>query len=158
MGRISQDNHRGNIRLSVINRIWEKGDTLELEMSMEPRFTVSHPKIYANRGNVAIERGPLVYCLEQSDHDTSVDILDVEIDTSASLEAEWHNDILGGIVAIKARGNSIDHKSWEGEIYKTLMDEQLNKRPIQLTAVPYYAWANRGKGAMRVWMPKAEFH
>ncbi len=141
---------------AVVNRKWAKGDTLEVEMPMEPRFTVSHPKVYANRGNVAIERGPLVYCLEQADHDASVNILDVEIDTSASLETEWHDDILGGVMVIKARGDSVDYGPWEDEIYRTLANGQSKRRPIHLTAVPFHAWANRGKGVMRVWISGAE--
>jgi DUF1680 family protein len=140
----------------IIDRKWEKGDTLELEMPIEPRFTVSHPRIHANRGSVAIERGPLVYCLEQIDHDSSANILDVEIDTSAPLQAEWRDDILGGVMAVKTSGSLVEYGPWGNEIYRTLSSEQLNKRPVQLTAVPYYAWANRGKGAMCVWIPKAE--
>ena len=141
---------------AVISRTWKKGDTVELDVPMTPRFTLAHPAIDSNRGKVAIERGPIVYCLEQCDHDSSLNILDVEIDTSAPLETKWRDDILGGVMTIKAQGTSVDFGPWEGELYRNLTAPvELNRQPVQLTAIPYYAWANRAKGPMRVWIPKA---
>jgi DUF1680 family protein len=100
------------------------GDVVELRLPMEVRTTTAHPRVDAVRGCVALERGPLVYAAEQADHDTPVD--DLHIDLAAPRAAEHKPELLGGVTVV------------------TVGD---------LTLVPYYAWANRGTGPMRVWLP-----
>ncbi|TQM42700.1 glycoside hydrolase family 127 protein [Pseudonocardia cypriaca] len=100
------------------------GEAVELRLPMEVRTTTAHPRVDAVRGCVALERGPLVYAVEQADHDIPVD--DLRIDPDAPRESEHRPDLLGGVTVVTA-----------GE----------------LTLVPYYAWANRGPAPMRVWIP-----
>ncbi len=116
----------------------------------------AHPWIESTRGCVAIERGPLVYCLEQPDH-PGVRLADLEIDAGAPLAAAWEADRLDGVAVVRAHGREIDTGAWQQRLYRPLGSAPpAARRPIALTAIPYYAWANREPGAMRVWIPRAE--
>jgi len=69
-----------------INRVWQPGDVVRLNLLLQPRFTEANPRVDAIRGSLAIERGPLVYCLEAADQPAGVDLLDVRIDPETSLQ------------------------------------------------------------------------
>lgn len=116
-----------------LKRTWKSQDVVELDMPMPIRRVYAHEKIEANRGKVALMRGPIVYCLEAVDHD-GVDVHKVALPGSSPLKAEHHPGLLGGVTVIEGKGLA------EG------------KPPVSLTAVPYYAWANRTQGAMTVWI------
>lgn len=142
-----------------VERAWKPGDLLVLRLSLIPRFTCPHPRIDAVRGSLAIERGPLVYCLEAIDQAEGTNLLDVWIDEHASLRQRWRPDLLGGVATVEAEGGLRDVSDWGDQLYRTLVDPALFKRdrevaPLKLTAVPYFAWANRGAGPMRVWIPR----
>jgi hypothetical protein len=107
-----------------VRRVWSAGDRVVLDLPLAPRLTAPHPRVDAVRGCLAIERGPLVYCLEEADA-PGADLADVVLDPDAPLGETERPDLLGGVVTVEA----------------------------QATAVPYFAWANRGLGAMRVWIP-----
>jgi DUF1680 family protein len=140
---------------AAIERAWQAGDVVELDMPMRPRLIEPNPRVDAIRGSLAIERGPLVYCLEGVDQDPSLNLLDVRIVPEAPLQATWREDLLGGIIAVEAGGTVADMSAWEDRLYRLAIAETLPQREIMLIAVPYYAWANRGPGAMRVWIPSA---
>jgi DUF1680 family protein len=109
------------------------------------------------RGCVTIERGPIVYCLEGCDQDPSVDVLDVEIDEAAPLQATWRDDLLGGVTVVEAAGHAVDVAPWQDRLYRPAHGQDgPSRQPVRLIAVPYYAWANRGPGAMRVWIPRSK--
>jgi uncharacterized protein len=133
----------------VVDRTWRAADRLELDLPMPPRLTRAHPRIEACTGAVAIERGPLVYCLEQRDH-PDANILDVSIDPRTPLDTTWQADLLGGVTTVTAHGAV--HPS-PVALYEPLGAPVRASRPVTLTAVPYFAWANREPGAMRVWIP-----
>jgi len=140
---------------ATIERPWQTGDTIELEFTMPPRLVEAHPRSDATRGSVAIERGPLVYCLEQCDQELSVQVMDVQIDESAPLRTAWRADLLGGVTVVETRGHAMDVSVWQDRLYRPVAGlVDLPSQPVRLTAVPYYAWANRGAGAMRVWIPR----
>jgi uncharacterized protein len=137
-----------------IERVWTAGDVVELELSMTPHLVEAHPWVEATRGCAAIERGPLVYCLEQLDQ--SAPIYDLQIDTGAPLETVWQPDLLEGVQVVKTSGYAIDRAEWEGRLYRPLQPNGSQARtPVTLTAIPHYAWANRGPNAMKVWVPRA---
>ena len=138
---------------AVIERAWQAGDVVELDMPMQPRLSEPHPRIDAIRGSLAIERGPLVYCLEEVDQEPGLNLLDVRIAPDASLQATRREDLLGGVVVVEAPGAVVDVDAWRDELYRPAPVEDLPQRQVTLTAVPYYAWANRGSGTMRVWIP-----
>jgi hypothetical protein len=139
-----------------LERAWAGGDVVELDTPIAPRLVEAHPWIESARGGVAIERGPLVYCLEQADH-PKARIADLEIDATAPLTAAWEPDRLEGVTVVGAAGWEIDRASWGDRLYRPLGSAPpASRRPVALTAIPYYAWANREPGAMRVWIPRAE--
>jgi DUF1680 family protein len=108
---------------------WRSGDEVRLDLSTPPRLTEPDPHVDAVRGCVAVERGPLVYCVEQVDQPAGLLVDDLVIAASA-LNDEWRPNLLGGVVAI-----------------------HLQTTAGAALAVPYCLWANRGPGAMRVWLP-----
>ncbi len=141
---------------AAIERAWERGDTVELDLPVSPRFVKSHPYVDDVRGCVAIERGPLVYCIEAADQDAGVNLRDISLPPDASLHAEWRGDLLGGVVTVQTTGAVSDLSNWRGRLY---LPHDLAHSPqgsITLTAIPYFAWANRRVGAMRVWIPRKD--
>ncbi|AWS43593.1 glycoside hydrolase family 127 protein [Streptosporangium sp. 'caverna'] len=119
-----------------IARRWAPGDTLTLDLELPVRLTRPDPKMDAVRGCVAIERGPIVYCVETVDQMPGLRLDDVVL-PSGNLAEAHQADLFGGVTLVTADGcrRSDDSR-------------------IRLTAVPYYAWANREVGAMRVWIPQ----
>jgi hypothetical protein len=138
-----------------LDRRWHVGDAVELDFPMQARLIEPHPAIESTRGSVAIERGPLVYCLEQADHGDAP-IAELEIDGTAALASRWEPELLEGVAVVRAAGFRVDTASWGGRLYRPLQPEAPPTRQrVELTAIPYYAWANRTAGAMRVWIPRS---
>jgi DUF1680 family protein len=127
-----------------VERAWQAGDRVTLELPLEPRLTAPHPRVDAIRGCLAIERGPLVYCVEEADAPAGAIVDDLRIDPAAELRAVPSPDLLGGIVAVEAAGA---HQP-PPEIARV-------EGAVSLRAIPYSHWGNRGEGAMRVWIPTA---
>jgi len=137
-----------------LERAWQAGDVVELDLPMAPRLVEAHPWVEATRGRVAIERGPLVYCVEEADH-PGARIADLELDAGAPLVARWDGDLLEGVTVVRAGGFLADATAWTGHLYRRFRSEgERPGRPAELIAVPYGVWANRGPGAMRVWIPR----
>ena len=136
---------RGYLR---IQRDWHASDVVELEMPMPARQMRSNPLVQANAGRTAIVRGPLVYCLESADNHESVRLLSLPHESRFS--AEVHEDLPDGVVALKTTGVTSSNKS--GGLYFA-SDTKPAARPSVITAIPYYANANRGPVEMVVWIP-----
>ena len=119
-----------------IQRTWKPGDVVELELPMPIRRVHADPRVAANVGRVALQRGPLVYCVEAVDHGGRVGHLVLPPD--APLSAEHRADLLGGVTVITGRA-------------QTRLDDGRTE-PVELTAIPYYAWNHRGAGEMAVWL------
>jgi hypothetical protein len=141
-----------------IDRAWSPGDVVELALPVNPRWIYPHPRIDAIRGTTAIARGPLVYCLEEIDQPEGTNLLDVRADTSVPPRASRRDDLLGGVVVVEARGAVADAAAWGDRLYSYGPPDgeppPTSGAALTLTAIPYYAWANRGKAAMRVWIPR----
>lgn len=125
-----------------VDRTWNDGDAIELEMQMPVRRVVAHEMVKNNAGKVAIERGPIVYCLEWPDNDVD-SLFDLSVDDDAKLTHEYRKDLLNGLVVIKGMGKYL--KKFENE-------KLTEKSEKEFAAIPYYAWAHRGKGEMIVWI------
>ena len=139
---------------AVLRREWRAGDTVVLELPMEPVIYEAHPYIDSTRSSAAIARGPLVYCIEG--HDQPAGVLDCRVDPAGAMRAEKRTDLLRGVTVIKAPGFSREGSEWEGVLYRKLASAGRRTgagKMIELVAVPYYAWANRGPSPMRVWIP-----
>ncbi len=123
---------------AVINRRWKKGDIIELTLPMPVRKVQAKHAVEADRGLVALQRGPLVYCIEHPDVPGGrVDRLVISDDLE--LSANFKPDLLGGITVLSGVSLSLDDGG---------------QTSLPFTAIPYYAWAHRGKGQMAVWLPR----
>jgi len=138
----------------TVNRTWRVGDTVKLDLPLASTLVQGHPRIESVRGCVAIQRGPIVYCLEQADQAPSVDVMGVEIELTGQMRDSWQPDLLDGVISVQADGYAVESRPWQGRLYRPAeKDSGIVPQPISLNAVPYYAWANRGPNAMRVWTP-----
>jgi DUF1680 family protein len=126
---------------ALVTRTWKAGDVVELSLPMPVRRVVANDAVEADRGRVAIERGPLVYCAEWPDNDGRVSNL--VLPDGAALEAEMRPDLLNGVVVIQGEAEAVSEKA--GKVVS-------EKTPV--TLIPYYAWANRGRGEMEVWIAR----
>lgn len=139
----------------ILERTWQVEDTIDLDLGMKAELIAANPRIDATRGCLAIQRGPIVYCLEDRDQEVGGRLLDIEIDRSRPLLAKWQSDLLDGVFVIEAQGQFVDSDAWHGHLYQALKSpEKMDNRPARLVAVPYYAWGNRQIGGMRVWIPE----
>jgi DUF1680 family protein len=135
-----------------INKVFQSGDQVVLELPLEARLTAADPRVDAVRGCVAIERGPLVYALEQQDQPDAVAPDHLRIDPAAGLVAEHRAELLDGIVVLRGRGAVVDHHD-PAAGFADHPRPELPTTETELVAVPYHLWANRGAQPMRVWIP-----
>ena len=137
-----------------VRRAWRAGDRVVLDLPMAPRLTTPDPRIDAVRGCLAIERGPLVYCVEAADV-PGARVDDVVLDPAAPLGGVDRPDVLGGIVAVRAGGRR-QPREGAGEPWPYAPAGAAGAATgaaAELEAVPYAMWGNRGAGGMRVWIP-----
>jgi len=120
-----------------IRRTWKKGDAVELVLPMPVCRVYAHEKVEADRGRVALQRGPIVYCFEGCDNP---DLPHAYLPADARIRAEHRPDLLGGVTVLVAEA-------------KVRRDDGPDT-PVRLTAVPYYAWDHREPGPMMVWIPE----
>ena len=128
---------------AVLNRNWKKGDKVELDLPMEVKRVVANEILTEDRGKIALQMGPVIYCAEWADNGarTSNIILPAE----AQFTTAFMPELLNGVAVLKTNVLKVEADSITGNV-------QTVKRPF--TAIPYYAWANRGKGEMQVWIPE----
>ena len=130
-----------------ISRLWRREDEILLEFPMTIQRLEAHPRVRACHGRIALQRGPLVYCLEEADNRPNLD--DIALPVDAALEAEFDPTLLGGIVTIRGEGLRSGEEGWDTTLYRPTLRQH---RPVPVTAIPYYAWANRASGEMLVWI------
>jgi DUF1680 family protein len=140
----------------VIGRDWMDGDEVFLVLPLEPRFTVADPRLDAARSAVAVEYGPLVYCLEAVDN-PGHRLDDLTVDTAVAPEVVSVDGPLGGVAIIRTAGRVRPRAGASWWPYRPA-GEPAGDEPgesVPLTGVPYYTWGNREPGAMRIWVPTA---
>jgi len=128
-----------------LKRRWKKHDRIELNLPMPVRRVTAHDQVQADRGRVALQRGPIVYCAEWPDN-PSGKVRNLMLPDGEKLTSEFDPGLLNGVQVIKGRACSVTAGE-DGRIVKTEQD---------FKAIPYYAWANRGRGEMVVWIPNSE--
>ena len=132
-----------------IKRQWKKGDAISIDFPMEVTFVEGHPRIEEVRNQVAIQRGPVVYCVESPDLPKETEITNVYISGNDKLTPTHRPDFLGGVTTINA--NVLLRKDKGEGMYRKIKQPEWQSINTQL--VPYYAWSNRGKAEMTVFMP-----
>ena len=115
----------------VINRTWAAGDEVTFELPMDVHKVLANEQVEADRGRMALERGPVVYCIESPDN---VNVNSCYLTEQATAQPQWTDDLNGLMKLSVSQQNSLGGEN-------------------QMTAIPYYAWANRGKSLMQVWIP-----
>lgn len=125
----------------TLTRNWKKGDTIDLSLPMPVRRIVANSKVAADQGRVAVQRGPIVYCAEWADNPDG-HVRNLMLDDAADLEPQWKAD-LGGVIKLVGSTHGLKEDE-QGKVYEY---------SETLTMIPYYAWANRGRGEMVVWLP-----
>jgi DUF1680 family protein len=130
-----------------VERVWQADDRVELELAMPVERMYAHPNVRQDAGLVALQRGPLVYCLEGVDN--KVPLHRIVVPGTAELTSHFEPDVLGGVTVIHAQVPVEDDADWEGQLYRS---QPVSLKPGAITAIPYYAWDNRQPGEMRVWL------
>jgi len=128
---------------ATVERKWKKGDVLEFELPMDVQRVVAHPLVKADEMRYALKSGPLVYCLEGQDQPDDR-VLNMLVAKDAPIRREYAPNLLGGQQTLRFSGNLVTKKT-------SATSAEL--KPIDLKAIPYYAWANRGRDNMLVWLP-----
>jgi len=138
-----------------IRRRWAAGDRIVLTFDMRPRLTAANPRVPEGTGKAAIERGPLVYCMEAIDQKGIDSLYDVSLllrqDLSGSFSEEFRRDLLGGVMVLKHRGAVTGTPTASQPLYSPLARPK-PARETELTFIPYYTFANREPTAMQVWI------
>jgi len=137
----------------VLDRQWQNGDQVLLTLDMPVERIVPHPAIRQNAGQIALQRGPVVYCLEEVDNGAR--LANIAIPADASLQSHFDADLFNGISVITGNAVRIEPASWPADMYQPQSVVRLAHEAFQFKAVPYYLWANREPGEMRVWIREA---
>ena len=130
---------------ATVTRDWKAGETVDLHLPMPVRRVMASEKVAADRGRVALQRGPIVYCAEWVDSPDK-HVRNLVLADSQKLKAEFEPALLNGVEVL--RGEAVG--------YRYEQNGELAHTTEAFTAIPYYAWANRGAGQMEVWIPEAE--
>ncbi|WP_111706199.1 glycoside hydrolase family 127 protein [Lutibacter citreus] len=134
---------------ATINRVWKAGDIITLNMPMEVTLIEGHNRIEEVRNQIAVKRGPIVYCIETPDLPKNTSILDVYFKGNSPLEALHINDFLEGVTVINTELLIREGKT--DEMYPTVTKPKFKSYKTRL--IPYFAWSNRGQAEMTVFMP-----
>ncbi|GGI23601.1 glycoside hydrolase family 127 protein [Pedobacter mendelii] len=122
----------------VINRQWKKGDAVKFVLPMQLKKIIAKKNLVENQGKISLQRGPIIFCGESVDNVAAIS--SIRIPSTAQFTGDFHSEILNGVIKLKAPVISLKANGAENR--------------VQLTVIPYYAWANRGKGEMSVWFPE----
>lgn len=140
-----------------VRRQWRAGDSIELQLDMPVRLIEAHPLVEECRGQVAVRRGPLIYCLESRDLPADCSLLDVAVDANAEWKLE-NSESLADIRVLRGNLRRIDSSrdpkiDWNvtGGLYREL--GQIESKSREVVLIPYFAWGNRGDSEMSVWLP-----
>jgi len=126
----------------VVDRVWSKGDKVELDLPMPVRKVIARDEVQANRDRIAFQRGPIVYCAEGIDNPNR-EVRDLVVEKGAEFKTVSEPDTLKGIVALTGRADRVLRNE----------DGSIDRTPVTLKLVPYCTWDNRGMSPMAVWLP-----
>jgi DUF1680 family protein len=138
-------------RYAEVRRVWAARDVVELMLPTKPRLVQAHPLVEEARNQVAVMRGPLVYCLESTDLPRGVGVQAVALPRDVKFTPRSDRGLLGGITVLDGNAKATPDAAWGDELYREF--KPADPRPVDIKLIPYYAWANRGRSEMTVWMP-----
>ena len=147
----------------TINRKWQKNDRLHIEFAMRAVLIESHPRVRENTNAVAVKRGPLVYCFENTDNQR-IFIPDMELLVDGSVpertfRPKFQPNLLGGLTTLHGKALVPGQLKTRMPLYRPLRKyRSIPMKEVSVTAIPYYAWANRGASQMQVWLPYSQYN
>jgi DUF1680 family protein len=140
-----------------IRRRWSPGDRIHLLAEMAPQVLEANPRVADDTGRAAVQRGPLIYCLEELDQPNGVDLSAVALEVGKRPESEFQSemksDLLGGVLLLHHEGVTYDRGASANALYPRYTGATEKTSRIPLTFIPYYAWSNRQATSMQVWTP-----
>lgn len=137
-------------RYAELNRVWKTGDRVEVNLPMPVKLIESNPLVEETRNQVAVKRGPVVYCLESVDNpDTKLTAL--ALSPKNNLKPKLITIENSEIMALEGTAQRLDATNWTNQLYREVSDKAPVSTPVRL--IPYYAWSNRGHSEMAVWIP-----
>ena len=142
---IAAANEKGYVKL---NRTWHSGDEVELSMAMPVERVRANPLVRQANGKIALQRGPLVYCLEEVDNPI-VPLTRISLPSESTLEAQFEPNLLGGIAVITGEAQYVAADDSQERLYSL---DPPSCKSMTITAVPYCVWGNRDQGQMLVWL------
>lgn len=150
-GQAVEDNSGAPAHYLEISRQWHPGDVITLNLPMPVTLVQANPLVEANRNQVAVKRGPVVYCLESPDVPNVKDIFNISIPVGAG----WTPAplVIGNsqVMGLDATVKQLPALDWNGKLYQSVSSQA--PTDVRVRLIPYYAWANRGSSDMTVWMP-----
>lgn len=135
---------------ALVSREWRAGDRVTLSLEMPIERIMPHPMIRQAAGQVALQRGPLVYCLEQVDNGAR--LANVVLPRDSALNSTFEESLLGGAVVIHGTAQRVEPREWPTDLYQPQNALTVTHTPFEMRAIPYYLWCNRTPGEMRVWI------
>lgn len=133
-----------------LRRVWKPGDEVVFDMDMRTRLLESNPLVEETRNHVAVKRGPIVYCLESIDIEDGKSIDDVLIPADAAFTEKDITIDGSRMTALETMARLADNGDWTGKLYREVGSAD---KSVRVTLIPYYAWGNRDKAEMSVWLP-----
>ncbi|QEL17948.1 glycoside hydrolase family 127 protein [Limnoglobus roseus] len=138
-------------RYAEVRRTWRAGDRVTLKLPMAVRLLEAHPLAEELRNQVAVQRGPVVYCVESCDLPAAVRVQSVAIPRTAAFRPRYDAKLLGGVAVLEGAAEATAAPAWGKELYRELAPTVA--KAFDLRLIPHYAWGNRGKSEMTVWTP-----
>ena len=135
---------------ALLSRTWSDGDSAELTLAMPVERVMPHPAIRQAAGQIALQRGPLIYCLEEADNGAR--LANICIPAHSELEASFDSELLGGASVIGGQALRIEPAEESSALYRHHSQTGYKETAFAFKAIPYYLWANREPGEMRVWI------
>jgi DUF1680 family protein len=135
-----------------ITRVWKKGDVIELNIEMKTRLLAGDYRSEQIRNQVAVQRGPVVYCLESNDVKGDVEFANIALNTRARFEPEYRPDLLGGVTVLKTTAQVLSKPTKKVVGQYSDVTEQTTF-PVEVELIPYFSWNNRKEPKMSVWLP-----
>lgn len=135
-----------------IRRVWHAGDVIDLDLPMPVRLLEANPLVEETLNQIAVQRGPVVYCLESPDLPSGVKISEVMIPTDLTLMARYDQRLLDGVVVLEGKVLTRMETNWRGKLYRDF--QLVEPKSVAVKFIPYSVWQNRGPSEMSVWLPR----
>ena len=135
-----------------LRRNWKAGDVVDLDIPMPVQLIEANPLVEETLGQVAVKRGPVVYCLESADLPAGTRVMDVRVPNGVKFLARYDQRLLGGVVTLDGTLLAKPAENWSAQLYREV--KPVEPKPVKARMIPYFVWGNRGKSEMSVWLQR----